>query len=66
MFEVVEYLQVAVSFVVREIVVWVVPAERVPVGEGLERMGGVVSKGMYSYAPMSKVEPCGLRLPRMS
>ena len=43
-----EYLQVAVSFVVREIVVWVVPEGRVPVGDGLERMGGAVSVGMYS------------------
>ena len=42
-FGVVEYLQVAVSSVVNEIIVKVVPGERVPVGCPLEREGGVLS-----------------------
>ena len=42
-FGVSEYLQVAFSFVWREIVVWVVPDGSWDVGEGVERMGGVRS-----------------------
>ena len=45
-FGIVEYLQVADSLVVRDIAVFVVPAESVPVGEGLERVGGVVSESL--------------------
>ncbi len=40
---VVEYLHVAFSFVVKEIVVDDVPAARVPEGLPLDRTGGVVS-----------------------
>ena len=40
---VVEYLQVAISFVVKEMVVWVVPDGKVSVGWPFERVGGVVS-----------------------
>ena len=39
----VEYLQVAFSLVVTDIVIWVVPADRVPEGEPLEITGGVTS-----------------------
>ena len=40
---VVEYLQIAFSSVVRDIVVDVVPEGNAPEGEGFERIGGVVS-----------------------
>ena len=39
----VEYLQVADSLVERDMVVWVVPAGRVPEGLGFDCVGGVVS-----------------------
>ena len=41
----VEYLQVAFSLVTTDMVVWVVPADRMPEGEPLEIVGGVVSGG---------------------
>ena len=44
--DVVEYLHVAASFVVSDIVVDVVPAAKVPVGCPLLRVGGVVSGGV--------------------
>ena len=43
--DVVEYLQVAASFVVRDIIVEVVPTDSAPVGWGFESDGGVVSAG---------------------
>ena len=43
MFAVVEYLQVAGSLVVKDMVVWVVLDGRVPEGEPLEQVGGTVS-----------------------
>ena len=43
MLGVVEYLQVAFSFVVKEIVVSVVPVVKVPVGELLDLVGAFVS-----------------------
>ena len=42
-FAVVEYLHVAASFVVNEIIADVVPAANVPDGEGLLRTGAVMS-----------------------
>ena len=39
----VPYLQVAGSLVVKDMVAWVVPAARVPVGWPLDIVGGVVS-----------------------
>ncbi len=41
----VPYLQVEFSLVARDVVVWVVPAAKVPEGEALERVGGVLSDG---------------------
>ena len=41
----VEYLHVTFSLVVTDMVVWVVPADRMPEGEPLEITGGVVSDG---------------------
>ena len=46
-FGIVEYLQVADSFVVRDIVVLVVPAISSLEGDGLERVGGK-SDSIYS------------------
>ena len=45
--EVVEYLQVAFSSVVKDRVAWVVPAESSPVGEPLLLIGGLVSEGEF-------------------
>ena len=49
-FMVVEYLQVAFSLVETDMVVWVVPADRVPDGEPLEMVGGVVSDAAWVVA----------------
>lgn len=53
---VVEYLQVAVSSVVSEIVVEAVPAERVPEGAPLARTGGVVSEAVLFTVMLTAVD----------
>ena len=50
MLEAVSYLQVALSLVERDIVVLAVPLGKEPLGEPLERTGGVVSKIIVSVA----------------